>query len=109
MLVRREAYLEVGGIDPAFAIAFNDVDLCIRLRQAGWRIVLAAGAELCHRESRSVGLPTSPARRDLFVAEQKLMESRWAGLTSDPFYNPNLGLAVPGELAFPPRVVHPWR
>ena len=49
MALGRDAYEAVGGFDEGLAIAFNDVDLCLRLREAGWRIVLAAGAELLPR------------------------------------------------------------
>ena len=62
MLLRREAFADVGGFDEALAIAFNDVDLCIRLRQRGWRIVWTPSAELYHFESTSVGRHDSPAR-----------------------------------------------
>ena len=60
MALGRDAYEAVGGFDEGLAIAFNDVDLCLRLREAGWRIVLAAGAELFHGESTSLDRTTRP-------------------------------------------------
>ncbi len=63
MTIRRAAFAGVGGFDERFAIAFNDVDLCIRLKQAGWRVVFAGGAELVHGESMSLGPPDLAARR----------------------------------------------
>ena len=62
MVVRKEAYLGIGGMDEAFAVAFNDVDFCIRLRAAGWRIIWTPVVELYHRESVSVGRHNAPER-----------------------------------------------
>jgi len=110
MLLRRDLYLDVGGMDEQLVIAYNDVDLCVRIARAGWRIVLAAGAELVHRESTSVGPPDAPERHERFAAERRLMKARWGEvLMQDPQYNPNLDLRRPGTLAFPPRVKLPWR
>ena len=60
MVVRKEAYLSIGGMNESFAIAFNDVDFCIRLRAAGWRIIWTPVVELYHRESVSVGRHNAP-------------------------------------------------
>ena len=84
MALRRDTYEMVGGFDEGLAIAFNDVDLCIKLRGAGWRIVLAAGAELVHRESTSLGPPDAPARRERFAEECQRMEARWGATERDP-------------------------
>ena len=111
MALRRAAYETVGGFDEGLAIAFNDVDLCIKLREAGWRIVLAAGAELFHGESTSLGPHDSAVRYDQFVEECRRMQARWGPrLRGDPAVNPNLDLDRPGsELAFPPTTTYPWR
>jgi GT2 family glycosyltransferase len=102
---------EVGGFDAdAFAIAFNDVDLCLRIGRAGYRIVWTPFAELYHHESASLGTLMSPERRERFRRECQNMRQRWqAVMDNDPFYNPNLTL-YRGDfsLAFPPRVVKPW-
>jgi O-antigen biosynthesis protein len=112
MLVRREAFIDVGGFDEALTVAFNDVDLCLRLRQAGWRIVWTPSAQLCHKESVSTGAHYVAERQTQWASEWNLVRSRWATeLTKDPFYSPNLSLD-PWELwepAFPPRVSYPWR
>ena len=106
MVVRRAAFEQLGGFDEALAIAFNDVDLCIRLRQAGWRIVWTPAAELYHHESASLGRHDSPARRADFRREVAMMQHRWADvLAADPFHNPNLSLSSNcPTLAFPPRI-----
>jgi GT2 family glycosyltransferase len=108
-VIRSDAFEEAGGFDEQLAIAFNDVDLCIRLKARGWRVVLAAGAELFHAESVSVGLPQASHRSEQFGRERRLMKDRWGGLlTMDPHYSPNLDLRRPGELAAPPRLPYPW-
>jgi cellulose synthase/poly-beta-1,6-N-acetylglucosamine synthase-like glycosyltransferase len=110
MLIKRAALQEAGGFDERFAIAFNDVDLCIRLGKCGWRIVLAAGAELHHHESASLGPPDLSARRERHADERALLKERWADvLQRDPHYNPNLDLRNFGSLAFPPRASYAWR
>jgi cellulose synthase/poly-beta-1,6-N-acetylglucosamine synthase-like glycosyltransferase len=112
MLVRREAFSDVGGFDEDLAIAFNDVDLCLRLRAAGWRIVWTPSAQLYHKESVSIGLHHVTARQSQWDHECDIIQRRWgAQLTADPFYNPNLSLDAwqLWEPAFPPRVAYPWR
>jgi hypothetical protein len=91
-------------------VAFNDVDFCLRLREAGFAIVWTPHAELYHHESASRGLEDTLAKQTRFLAEADYMRKRWgAALEQDPFYNPNLSLGetlfVP---AFPPRVTKPW-
>lgn len=110
MLVRREAFESVGGLNEELAVAFNDVDFCLRLLDAGWRTVWTPHAELYHRESVSVGPHNSPERRAEYEREQRIMIQRWADrLLSDPNYNPNLSREAPNTPAFPPRVTYPWR
>ncbi|MDX2235633.1 MAG: glycosyltransferase family 2 protein [Hyphomonadaceae bacterium] len=110
MLVRSGAFRDVGGFDEdQLAVAFNDVDLCLRLRAKGWRIVWTPFAVLDHFESASRGVE-SGARKARFDAEFAAMTTRWgATLAADPYYNPNLTLDDEGGgLAFPPRALRPW-
>ena len=112
MLVRRDVFVDVGGFDEALAIAFNDVDFCLRLRQAGWRIVWTPSAELYHKESASIGRHNADERAGEWIVESNLMQSRWGQeLLSDPHYSPNLSLdpLQLWEPAFPPRATYPWR
>jgi O-antigen biosynthesis protein len=106
MAVRRDAFDRVGGFDEGLAIAFNDVDLCIRLRREGKRIVWTPAVEMYHHESASVGQHDAPHRRALFQHEVELMRKKWGEtLDSDPFFNPNLSLrSLQYQLAFPPRL-----
>jgi GT2 family glycosyltransferase len=112
LVVRRSVFEEVGGFDEAhLAIAYNDVDLCLRLRERGYRTLWTPYAELYHVESASRGYEDTPAKRERFEREVAYMRRRWNGtLAYDPAYNPNLSLT--GEsftLGFPPRVEKPWR
>jgi GT2 family glycosyltransferase len=112
MVMRRAVFDEVGGFDERdFAVAFNDVDLCLRLREAGYAIVWTPYAELFHHESASLGSAQGEARRERFERECGNLRTRWGGaMRHDPFYNPNLTLSG-GDFspAFPPRVQKPWR
>jgi GT2 family glycosyltransferase len=106
LATRRSDYLAVGGMDEArFAVAFNDVDYCLRLRQAGKRIVFTPHAKLVHAESASRGKDDRADRRDRFERELSLLRARWGEtLNEDPTYNPQLSRdGVPyGGLAWPP-------
>jgi GT2 family glycosyltransferase len=110
-LVKREVYLQVGGLDENLAVTFNDVDFCLRLREAGYRILWTPYAELIHHESASRGFDNSAPKQVRFLAEVDYMKSKWGHiLQRDPFYNPNLSLDENlFTLAFPPRTTKPWQ
>jgi GT2 family glycosyltransferase len=110
LLIRTALYRELGGMDTAYAVALNDVDLCLRAREAGWRVIYAAGAELVHYESLSLGRHYAGERASLESREVRRLRSRFASvIASDPFYSPNASLQ-PGrewQPAFPPRQAGP--
>lgn len=107
LFTRAESFAAIGGFDAAnLPVAFNDVDLCLRLRERGQLIVYSPHIELYHHESVSRGRDTSDERRARAFKEEAYMRQRWRGiLLDDPYYNPNLNLdARPFTgLAFPPR------
>jgi GT2 family glycosyltransferase len=110
LVMRREVFEAVDGFDTALPAAFNDIDLCLRIRRLGWRLVWTPAAALTHHESLTFGPPTTAERRAQFEHDRALMRSRWeAVLESDPCYNPNLSLDPPRQfdLAFPPRLPVP--
>lgn len=113
LVVRRSIYLEVGGLDEEhLAVAFNDIDFCLRLRERGYRNVWTPYAVLYHHESVSRGSDALPRNRERFESETAYMRRRWGGiLKRDPAYNPNLSFNN-GDfaLASPPRVslLKPW-
>jgi hypothetical protein len=104
MMIRRSVFQDLGGFDEQLAVAFNDVDLCARIRARGWRILWTPTVELYHHESPSTGRHDSRERAGQFASETALMRKRWGPvLDSDPYYNPNLSLRRQFHLAFPPR------
>ncbi len=91
LLVRRSLWEEVEGFDVGLAVAFNDVDFCLKLLSKGYRHVVLPHVRLYHYESKSRGYEDSPEKKKRFEKEIKIMRSRWAHLLDhDPYYNPNL-------------------
>lgn len=111
MVMRREVFEEIRGFDEkSFAVAFNDVDIGLRLRQARYSVVWTPYAQLFHHESASLGLPSGDERRAQFLEEASNFKSIWADvIKNDPFYNPNLTITG-GDFspAVPPRAPKPW-
>lgn len=107
LVIRKSIYDEVGGLDELLAVAFNDVDFCLRVRQAGYRNVWTPHAELYHHESASRGSDLSGEKLARFAKEVRFMQDRWTTkLDQDPAYNPNLSLdpaLPPFSLESPPR------
>lgn len=105
MLMRREVFESVRGFDEGLAVAFNDIDLCLRIRQAGFRNLWTPFAELYHHESASRGYEDTPEKIKRFQTEIDLMRQRWSALLpADPAHNVNLPLVSDGSsYAFPPR------
>jgi GT2 family glycosyltransferase len=108
MVVRRDVFESVGGFDEALAVSYNDVDLCLKIKKLGLRIVWTPQATLVHHESVSRGRPKTAAQLAQFDAEKRIMKNRWAGrLQDDPCYNPNLTPDTEdGGLALFPRHLH---
>ena len=94
MLVKTAVYDAVGGMDEGFEVAFNDVDFCLSVGNAGYRVLWTPYAELYHYESKSRGLDTKGPAKARFEAERRRLEGRYGRrrLIGDPFYNPNLTL-----------------
>ncbi|GJE27496.1 glycosyltransferase family 2 protein [Methylobacterium organophilum] len=95
LAMRRDVFEAVGGFDAArLAVAFNDIDLCLRVGQAGYRVIWTPHAVLIHHESKSRGFEDTPEKRARFEGETRTMVERWEKrLSRDPFYNPNLSRA----------------
>lgn len=92
LLMRRNVFREIGGFDAAYQVAFNDVDLCMRIGEAGYRIVWTPYAELYHYESKSRGLDETRQRYFRFAGEVERFQKRWMQrlVQGDPCYNRNL-------------------
>jgi len=94
LVVRREVYERAGGFDEAeLAVAFNDIDFCLKVRAAGYRNLWTPFAELYHHESASRGADNTDEKARRFRREAETMMRRWGScLQNDPAYNPNLSL-----------------
>jgi GT2 family glycosyltransferase len=109
LFLRKSDYLEAGGMDTkAFPVAFNDVDLCLKLRKQGKSIIWTPYARLLHAESASRGHEDTPQKRARAQREVEALRQRWgAVLLRDPAYHPSLNLDAHshafGGLAIPPR------
>lgn len=111
LAVEKRKYDAVGGLDEIhLKVAFNDVDLCLRLAERGWRSVWTPWAELRHHESKSRGRDSSPDKLARFDAECRYMQQRWgAQLQNDPYLNPHFSRRRP-DYSFNERQVRlrPW-
>ncbi|PVX31316.1 glycosyl transferase [Sphingomonas pokkalii] len=92
MVVQRDRFLAVGGFDEQeFPVAFNDVDLCMRLNRRGWQSLYEPRAQLLHHESVSRGFDRDPAGAARLAREMSALQRRWGTLTYlDPFHHPEL-------------------
>ena len=92
MLMRRTVFEKIGGINEDFPVEYNDIDLCFRLRDAGYLIVWTPYAELYHYESKSRGDQNNAEKRKKTQAEIQKFRSKWESMLKggDPYYNPNL-------------------
>ena len=94
MMVKKSAFDAVGGLSEELAVAFNDIDFCMKLRKAEYLIVYNPYAELYHYESKSRGLEDTPEKVARFNKEIATFEKKWPEIleNGDPYYNPNLTL-----------------
>lgn len=93
LIVEREIFEKVGGLNETLAVAFNDVDFCLRVRELGYSNLYCAEAELYHHESVSRGLDVTPEKAARFNSELNYLQESWASvIKNDPAYSPNLTL-----------------
>lgn len=110
MFIRKRDFDAVGGFERSLTVAYNDIDLCLKVRARGLKIVGDPKILLIHKESRSRGTDVSGARADRLLREAAWMRDRWAAaLDDDRYYSPNLTLERDDfTLARTPRVRPPW-
>jgi GT2 family glycosyltransferase len=96
LMMRREVFKQVGGLDPAFKIEFGDVDFCLRILQLGYRNLWTPYAQLYHHESLTRGANDTKEKRQLNAYEVSIFKTRWSDFLKkgDPTYNPNLTLEM---------------
>ena len=91
LLVRKSDFVGVGGLDEELPVTYNDIDLCMKLRATGLRVVWTPDARLFHFESMSRGYDSNPQQIKRSASEKNLMVKKWGeALIQDPFYNVNL-------------------
>ncbi|EIM02481.1 glycosyltransferase family 2 protein [Rhodanobacter denitrificans] len=110
LMVRREVFRQVDGFDESFPVAFNDVDLCLRILYAGYVNVWTPRSELYHFESVTRGSDADAERKARFDRECDRFKDRWAAeLVNDRYFNPNLRLDSAGFQFGATRASHPWQ
>ncbi len=110
LAVRSEVFWQLEGFDTVLQIAFNDVDLCARSFEAGYQNIYIGEPLLIHHESKSRGFDLTRPAMHRNIREAIYTRERHDRLfRDDPSYSPNLSIDRVGALAFPPRVVRPWR
>ena len=91
LMVRKEVFAQVGGFDENLRVAYNDVDFCFSVYEAGYDNVLCNEAVLCHHESLSRGSDENGEKRERLLAEAHYLYKKHPALDQrDPFYSPNL-------------------
>ena len=92
IMIPKTVWEKVAGLDESFEVAYNDVDLCMRIRKAGYLIVWTPYAELYHHEYKSRGFDNTPEKRRRYENEIHRFQTRWVKEleSGDPYYNPNL-------------------
>lgn len=97
LMVKKSAYEEVGGLDESFAVSLNDVDFCLKLREAGYLNVFTPFAELYHFESISRGLDDQGEKAQRYNEESARFREKWKTQleAGDPYFNPNFSLDKP--------------
>lgn len=94
MMLKKDVYKKVNGLDENFEVAFNDVDLCMKIRKENYLIVFNPYAELYHYESKTRGLENTLEKKERFNKEVSIFKSKWSEelKKGDPYYNPNFSL-----------------
>ena len=94
IMTPKSIYDEVGFMNEELAVAFNDVDFCLKIREKGYLIVYQPFVELTHYESKSRGYEDTPAKKKRFRNEINIFQKRWNDFLEqgDPYYNINLSL-----------------
>lgn len=106
LIIKKSIFEQVNGLDEEnLKIAFNDVDFCLRVQEAGYINVWTPFAELYHHESATRGMEDTPEKKERFSKEVLHIQARWPKIQEDYTYNPNLTLDHEDfGLAWPPRV-----
>lgn len=110
MAIRRDVFQRVGGFEQQkLQVEWSDIEMCLRIRHQGYRIVWTPHATLWHLESASLGNSASPERRSRFLAERDVLLGLWpSAMEHDPYLNPNIAVSETGFLLSKPRFPRSW-
>lgn len=110
MFVHKADFEAVGGFNEELRVAYNDIDLCLKIRDLGRKILVDPDITLIHKESRTRGSDKHGARAQRLAQEADWMRQHWAEtLDNDPYYSPNIDLnRVDFAYAARPRQPWPW-
>ena len=91
MMVKKSVFDEVDGLEEELTVAYNDIDLCLKMGTAGYRIVYTPYAVAYHHESKSRGKENTPEKQARLQKESSYMTAKWNEIFEygDPYYNPN--------------------
>ncbi len=94
LLMPRDVFNKIDGFDEGFVLAFNDVDICLKVLQAGFRVVWTPDALLYHLESKTRGYEDTPEKQARFKREYDLFHAKWGDFlkAGDPYYSPHFRL-----------------
>ena len=92
LMIKRSVYEEVNGLNEDLAVAFNDIDFCLKVRKKGYLIVFSPYVEMYHYESKSRGKDDTKEKSARFESEIKTFHNKWGLWIRDPYYNDNLTL-----------------
>lgn len=97
MMIKKSLFNQIGGFDEEFAVAYNDMDLCMKIRQAGKEIVYVPFSYFYHYESKSRGKEDTDEKKQRFEKETQRFLHKWSSMIADdPYYNPNFSNIYPG-------------
>ena len=95
MMISKSLFERIGGFEEKLTVAFNDIDLCLRVREQDYLVVYDAYVEMIHYESKTRGSEDTEEKVRRFQSEIEYMRTRWIDIlkNGDPYYNPNLTLS----------------
>ena len=96
LMTRKEIFNEVNGLSEDLAVAGNDIDFCLKVRDKGYLVVYDAFAKWHHYESKSRGYETTPEKKERYEKELDIFRKRWAEIlkNGDPYYNKNFPIEI---------------
>jgi GT2 family glycosyltransferase len=110
LFIRKDDYESCGGCDENLPVAYNDVDLCLKIRERGLKVICDPDIRLLHKESKSRGRDTTVEKKTRLKRDADLMIKKWGSTKLvDPFYNPRLKKNHATFTIDPYPIAPPWK